>query len=443
MGKKKKNKRRQGGRCSLPPVRKGNVIDLKPKVPWEQRATISLCMIVKNEEKHLANCLNSVLAYVDEVIIVDTGSIDHTTDILREAQQNFKQKKGGRFVILHQPWDNSFSKARNHGIEMARGDFIFQIDADEEVERATAPLLMECSRRMKYEDLTSIGAVFFELQNVLRDGSKTMILHPHLFRREGLSTGTLFHFEGRVHNKPIYEGEALQCPMKIFHYGYGEDDAIMLAKHKRRKTMVQAMLDDDPDGFWPNFYMSQTLSSETGAIEETIKYSKRTIEIWEKASKEQGISVGVLARPYYSWMLSLIRGKRAVECLEVGAKCQEAIPWYPDTLFFTAWAHMHIGNWKECCIDCVRFFDAQQRATEDESIKANFIGVENLTLSRAPAVVQFWRVASKHHLGLVVEGEKSQEPELSLAGYQMSPEGELELGVLNVGKDAEAAAQAV
>lgn len=50
---------------------------------------ITLSMIVKNEEKHLANCLESVKDVVDEIILVDTGSSDSTIDIAKNIPQKY------------------------------------------------------------------------------------------------------------------------------------------------------------------------------------------------------------------------------------------------------------------------------------------------------------------------------------------------------------------
>jgi glycosyltransferase involved in cell wall biosynthesis len=90
-----------------------------------KRPKISLCMIVKNEERYLDNCLKSVKDVVDEIVIVDTGSEDRTVEIAK----NYTDK-----VYFH-PWKNSFSEARNHYLKYAAGDWIFQIDADEELVR--------------------------------------------------------------------------------------------------------------------------------------------------------------------------------------------------------------------------------------------------------------------------------------------------------------------
>jgi len=87
----------------------------------EKDKTVSLCMIVKNEEKYLAKCLQSVKPVVDEMIVIDTGSTDRTNDLARV----FGAK------IYDYKWDNDFSDARNYSISRASGAWIFTLDADE------------------------------------------------------------------------------------------------------------------------------------------------------------------------------------------------------------------------------------------------------------------------------------------------------------------------
>lgn len=83
--------------------------------------TISLCMIVKNEEKNLERCLKSYAPLMDEIIVVDTGS----TDTTKEIAARFTDK------IYDFEWINDFSAARNFSFEKATCDYIFSADADE------------------------------------------------------------------------------------------------------------------------------------------------------------------------------------------------------------------------------------------------------------------------------------------------------------------------
>lgn len=83
--------------------------------------TISLCMIVKNEEATLARCLDTVQDIVDEINIVDTGSTDRTKEI------------AGRYTdrIFDYEWNDSFSNARNESFKHATQDYILYLDADD------------------------------------------------------------------------------------------------------------------------------------------------------------------------------------------------------------------------------------------------------------------------------------------------------------------------
>ena len=89
-------------------------------------ATISLCMIVKNEEETLTRCLNSVYDLVDEIIIVDTGSSDRTVEIAAR----FTEK------IYRYPWNDDFAAARNESFSKASMDYCMWLDADDILEPA-------------------------------------------------------------------------------------------------------------------------------------------------------------------------------------------------------------------------------------------------------------------------------------------------------------------
>lgn len=91
-----------------------------PKGPGAKNS-ISLSMIVKNEEQRLSGCLASVKCLVDEIIVVDTGSRDRT----REIAQAFGAK------VYDFPWRDDFAAARNFSISKALGEWILILDADE------------------------------------------------------------------------------------------------------------------------------------------------------------------------------------------------------------------------------------------------------------------------------------------------------------------------
>ncbi|HEY9887270.1 MAG TPA: glycosyltransferase family 2 protein, partial [Candidatus Obscuribacterales bacterium] len=83
--------------------------------------TLSLCMIVKDEAANLPRCLASVQSFVDEMIVVDTGSQDDTIAIA--------QQWGAQVTSI--PWQQDFAAARNHSLTLATSDWIVVLDADE------------------------------------------------------------------------------------------------------------------------------------------------------------------------------------------------------------------------------------------------------------------------------------------------------------------------
>lgn len=123
--------------------------------------TISLCMIVRNEEKSLAQCLRSIVAAVDEIIIVDTGSCDRTKEIARTfTDQVFDFK-----------WIDDFAAARNFAYAQASKDYILWLDADDVVAEEERRKIITLKKtlpgdvdavRMKYNiDFDENGNVLF------------------------------------------------------------------------------------------------------------------------------------------------------------------------------------------------------------------------------------------------------------------------------------------
>lgn len=96
--------------------------------------TISLCMIVKNEEEVIARCLSSVEQAVDEIIVVDTGSTDRTKEIVA----SFSKAK-----LFDFSWINDFSAARNFSFKQASSDYILWLDADDVLGEADLKALIE------------------------------------------------------------------------------------------------------------------------------------------------------------------------------------------------------------------------------------------------------------------------------------------------------------
>jgi tetratricopeptide (TPR) repeat protein len=85
------------------------------------RPLLSAALIVRDEERYLEGCLRSLAAHVDEIVVVDTGSVDASRQIARDL--------GAR--VIERAWTGDFAAARNASLESARGEWVLYIDADE------------------------------------------------------------------------------------------------------------------------------------------------------------------------------------------------------------------------------------------------------------------------------------------------------------------------
>lgn len=116
---------------------------------WRQPITISLCMIVKNEEQTLDRCLSSVEGIADEIVIVDTGSTDGTKEI------------AGRFTdrIYDFEWIDDFAAARNFAFGQAKMDYILWMDADDSFLPADADKFRELKKSLQW-DIDAVSMVY-------------------------------------------------------------------------------------------------------------------------------------------------------------------------------------------------------------------------------------------------------------------------------------------
>lgn len=115
--------------------------------------SVTLCMIVKNEEKNLPRCLHSLIPIVDEIVIVDTGSTDLTTQIARLF---------GAQVISF-PWNGNFSDARNASLDAAHGEWVLVMDADEVI----SPRDHERFRKLAASHPRELAAYEIETRNYM------------------------------------------------------------------------------------------------------------------------------------------------------------------------------------------------------------------------------------------------------------------------------------
>ncbi|MBT2290147.1 glycosyltransferase [Paenibacillus albidus] len=211
-----------------------------------EKPSISLCMIVKNEEEYLPKCLSSVMRIVDEIIIVDTGSADNTVSIAN----NFGAK------VIHMPWEDSFAAARNRSIEEATGDWILWMDADEEMDMDEADKLKELLTRDAIREHSIEGIQFYFLNYLEEDKVEHTCLQRMVRNRPE------YKFEGRIHEQILQNMLKFNPDMKvgqvdihIYHYGYLTKNMLRQDKVSRNTSLLLQAIKEYPNYLHYHYYL--------------------------------------------------------------------------------------------------------------------------------------------------------------------------------------------
>ena len=163
---------------------------------------LSLCMIVRNEEKNLEKCLESVKEVVDEIIILDTGSTDRTKEIAAKYTPH----------VYDYEWQNDFAAARNASMEKATKDFIIWLDADDVIDAPEFKKLLD----LKAELHDGIDAVMMPYQYAFSPGGAPSLV----FERERIVRRRAgFAFSGMVHEAMQISGNIIHADIAVRHTG--------------------------------------------------------------------------------------------------------------------------------------------------------------------------------------------------------------------------------
>ena len=284
---------------------------------------LSVCLIVKNEERHLDRCLLSVRGLADEIVVVDTGSSDGTVAIARAH--------GAR--VFEFAWQDDFSLARNFSIEQATGDWILAIDADESIATRDHDVIRALLRR------DDADAVIVAQRHYLPSSTVTVgwqagaggyeegapyagfldVDCRRLFRNR-----PWLRFRNRVHEELVSIDSA--HPMTetrgswvIHHFGKLGDRQLLRAKGEAYLRIGRRKVSDTPDD--------------------------------PQAHYELGIQYSELNQP-----------EAALECLQ---RALELSPGFRDATLRVALCHGKLGRHREA----LRALDASARALPDRALE--------------------------------------------------------------------------
>lgn len=181
------------------------------------KTKINLVMIVKNEQEKLERCLKSVKDIVNEIIIIDTGSIDKTKHIASKYNA----------LIYDYMWDNDFSNARNFGLEKSDSDWNLILDADEyivDIDYNKLNLFLKQKEKR-------IGTI--KILNLFEKNNETMTSQSFVSR---LAPQGIF-FKGKIHEQLKSNYDREYCGITIEHDGY-------LDKSKKIDRNISLLLEE-------------------------------------------------------------------------------------------------------------------------------------------------------------------------------------------------------
>ena len=210
--------------------------------PVPMAGLLSAALVVRNESAVLDACLASIREVVDEIVVVDTGSVDDSAEIAA--------RHGAR--VIHHAWRDDFAEVRNVALDAAQGDWILYIDADERL----APV----DRRTVEQLLRGADAVAFRV--LLRPQVRST---PYFEYRIWRSDPRI-RFHGQIHEKvtPAISAVAAadgrpidDCRLLLTHVGYEGDQT---HKHRRNLPLLRAELAREPDNLFNRHHLARVLT---------------------------------------------------------------------------------------------------------------------------------------------------------------------------------------
>jgi glycosyltransferase involved in cell wall biosynthesis len=311
-----------------------------------KKARISLCMIVKDEESVLGRCLESAKPWVDEIIVVDTGSTDRSMDVARDH--------GAR--VFEHPWTDDFSAARNAAIEHATGHWILSLDADEILEKRAGRDLRKVVGKSNF-----VGA-YIPLRDEGDDDKVTVSLmfrfwrnRPEIRWRYRLHEQVLPCAFDLVHREGL---RLAQIAGQIVHDGYQADVMAAKGKNERNERLYDLQISDTPDDLYVLYKYADFLRKFEGRSDEALRPLERGYELIQDLSADQRHEytfTGELCALLGLHLQKIGETTRALEVTTFGIeKCRESAHlWYVHGNSLS-----YAGRWEEAAesfVKCASF----------------------------------------------------------------------------------------
>lgn len=377
-----------------PHIRVINPIEWPILPPKNLKPRLSVCMITKNEEKFLDQCLNSIKGVADEIIIIDTGSNDKTIQIAN--------KHGAQVGFFE--WCDDFAAARNISIAQASGDWILVLDADEELSIESVDKIPSLLIQ-KDISLYRVG-----IQNI-DTGPRSKTYVPRLFRNiAGLQ------FIGRVHEtilptlELISSDWGLTTPigdLLLIHHGY--TDSIIQSRNKveRNYNLLIRAVEEFPRA--PHYRMHLGLElMRMERVDESFAEYNQALNLLniEKTDRESPEVRETLLTQYSTY---LFIHKKYIETIDIlNSELAKRNGLTPGQLMIRSSAFLACGKLSEALTDATEAYRRRDEAT----FSPQFIDPKSLAMEALVGEAHYVKNNINEAINFLKIALKAEKPEL-------------------------------
>lgn len=270
---------------------------------------ISVCIIAKNEEKYIEQCLRHLMPFGMEIVVVDTGSNDRTKEIALKYTDK----------VYDFEWINDFSAARNFAASKAKNNWILVVDCDEYLKELDVQSVRMCMQKHLHE----VGMMKIKNLHTQPTGEQTYHMDevPRLYNRN------FYEYRFRIHEQITPKNATLddkvvlytfKMPVMVEHHGYDLTEEEMMRKQERNLQLLQSALGENAYDDYLYFQIAQS-NYILGRYEEAAEAISNCFE----RNPDLGKGYMKMAIPVYARIMRKV--KRSEDALEHLLKYQDCI----------------------------------------------------------------------------------------------------------------------
>ena len=278
---------------------------------------LSVCYMVRNEEKTLLRSLKSVGKAADEIIVVDTGSTDRTKEIALDFQAK----------VYDFPWQDDFSAPRNFALSKATGDWIVFLDADEYFSAATAHNLRPVVK--KYHKTGWRGCLLIHLYDIDTDNNNEILADTLVARI--FTHDASYRYQGIIHEELLVDGHPVDNltvvdaeELSLLHTGYSSGLTERKARRNLNLLLKELAITDNPQRLY--MYLAEAYLG-LGEKEQAKHYAELDVSLGRRRTTYASRSYRILLQ------LSLENDDSLSERLSL---CRKAVQDFPEQPEFRA-----------------------------------------------------------------------------------------------------------